>query len=96
MSGEHAAQALYSLATALYHLEAAASDSGPLDAVALGEAVDAAARARLTAEARLRIVAAEHPDHHDDLARLAAAIRGGAISPDAAARSAGWIAALDA
>lgn len=93
---EYAAQRLYALATALYHLEAETRAEGPVDPLALGAAVDAALVEAARCEAHLRDLAAQYPAAHDDLARLAAAIRGGTLYPDAAARAAGWVAALDA
>jgi len=95
-SPEYAAQRLYALATALYHLEAQSTAQGPLDVVALGAAVDEALVAAVRAELCLRELAAAYPDAHDDIVRLACAIRGGAISPDAAARAAGWVSVLGA
>lgn len=86
--GMEAKRRLYDLAHALLSLEQT------VDVVALGAAVDAALVSAALAESALRRVAAEHPAHHDDLARLAALVRGGAISPAAAERAAAWVGSL--
>lgn len=92
---EPCAQALLSLASALYGLAAAATPAGPLDAVALGDAVAEAVAARAVAAAELRIVAARAPNYHDDLARLAALVQGGATGPAQIAQAAEWVAVVE-
>ena len=89
---KYAAERLYALASALLCLEHTAGAA--LDPVALGAAVDAVLVAAVRAELALRGLAAAYPAHHDDLVRLSALVRAGAISPDAAARAAGWVGSL--
>lgn len=97
ITGDAVAQELYALATALYALQAVTKDQGPLVEEELQELLEATSAARLRAAGYLRVLGRDvrSPEIWDDLRRLDAAILGGAISPDAIARAAGWVSVID-